>query len=67
MQTNVLSVIDYRTERASDEYVNANTYAYFAFYATIAIYVLGIIIEGKWRKIIRILFLTMIPLSFLSP
>mgnify|MGYP002585386649 CR=1 FL=1 len=64
MQTNVLSVIDYRTERASDEYVNANTYAYFAFYTTIAIYVLGIIIEGKWRKIIRILFLTMIPLSF---
>ena len=54
-------------ERLNDEILNANKLAYYTFYATIAFYILAeLAIDRKVLfKVFRILFLAMIPLSFL--
>lgn len=52
-------------ERLGDHKLNANTMAYYTFFATISIYLLSTMeISNKWKKIYNIVFLLMIPLSF---
>lgn len=62
---NLLSVVDLGEERLQDEKLNANTFAYYTFYFTVALYVLGDFIHRKWlRVIVRFLFFLTIVLSF---
>lgn len=62
-QTNLLNIIG-EDERASDDILNANTLAYYTFYLSCAIYILGDCIQHKLpRKIMRYLFFGIIILS----
>lgn len=61
---NIFDVIDLGVDRLDDEKLNANSLAYHTFYVTMAIYVLGILDNFRFRKIFRWLFLLTIPLSF---
>lgn len=63
-QTNILLDFDYTSDRANDETVNANSFAYYTFYATISLYVLGLLFQNKWSTILRWAFLMMIPITF---
>lgn len=64
-QQNVLENIVMYEERLDDEKMNANMLAYFTFYITIAIYMLGEFVKSQFvKKTFRILFLTTIALSF---
>lgn len=53
-------------DRLNDDVLNANKLAYYTFYATIAFYMLAELITKKKiiNKSFRVLFLSMIPLSF---
>lgn len=44
--------------------VNANTFAYYLFYLTFIIYILGDILKGRFSKYIKIVFFLIIPLTF---
>lgn len=61
---NILNEITIGDERMNDDKLNANHFAYYTFYVTIAIYILGDILKGKIRKICRILFWATIILAF---
>ena len=62
-QTNILNVIG-ENERASDDVLNANLLAYYTFYVSCAIYVLGDCIKKtSLRKIMRCLFFSLIFIS----
>ena len=62
---NLLSVVDLGEERLQDEKLNANTFAYYTFYFTVALYVLGDLIHRRWlRGTVRVLFFLTIVLSF---
>ena len=64
---NSLVILDQNSEmdRLNDEKLNANTMAYYTFYATMSIFLLpGLISSKLWRRVSRIAFLGMIPLSF---
>lgn len=62
-QTNILNVIG-ENERASDDVLNANLLAYYTFYVSCAIYVLGDCIKKTLlRKIMRYLFFSLIFIS----
>ena len=64
-QQNVLDNIVMYEERLDDEKMNANMLAYFTFYITIAIYMLGEFVKSQFvKKTFRIFFLTTIALSF---
>jgi hypothetical protein len=62
----LLSVAGYdiSNSRLNDAKLNANTMAYFTFFATYIIYIFGEILSSKYRTIARILFFATIPLSF---
>lgn len=62
----ILSVFDFGEERLNDEKLNANTLAYYTFYVTVALFILGEIIDGEIRKVCRALFLCTILLSFMT-
>ncbi len=66
VQNNILSLsYDISSARADDDRINANTLAYYLFYATISLYVVGVIIVNKrLKRMFSLLFLVMIPLSF---
>lgn len=63
--SNIFSVIELGEERVNDSKLNANTLAYYTFYFTFASYILGEVINFTfWKKIMRWIFLSTIPLSF---
>ena len=65
-QQTILNEITIFEERLDGEGMNANMLAYFTFYATMAIYMLGECIN-KWpyvRRVFRLLFIATIALSF---
>ncbi len=52
--------------RMNDAKLNANTMAYYTFYVSLIVFILGEILESVfWKKISRIAFFLLIPLSFL--
>lgn len=62
--TNVIPMMELGDERATDERLNANTLAYYTFYATFIVFIFGEILQKKILcKIFRWLFFCMIPLS----
>ena len=62
---NIFSVINLGEERINDEKLNANTLAYYTFYVTFAIYMLGDIFDKVILiRLFRLFFLLIIPLSF---
>lgn len=62
-QTNLINVIG-EDERATDDVLNANTLAYYTFYSSCAIYILGDYIKNNLlRKIMRYLFFGVIFIS----
>lgn len=65
-QTHILSIqFDIGTDRLDDDRLNANVLANYTFYATFALYIMGEILQSKLSvRVFRILFLLMIPLSF---
>ena len=63
---NIFNVIDVGVDRLDDQKLNANSFAYHTFYVTFAAYILGEISSGIKKKILQVLFLTTIPLSFIT-
>lgn len=52
-------------ERVTDDTLNANTLAYYTFFSSFSIFVLGEFVKNnKFQKLYRMLFFIMIPLSF---
>jgi O-antigen ligase len=57
---------DIKSDRLDDDRLNANILANYTVYATFALYVLGNIVLKRWMNFtFRILFLLMIPLTFI--
>lgn len=56
--------VDLTRERIGGEGLNANTLAYYLFYLTFIIYILGDIVKDRWSKYLKIVFFLIIPLSF---
>lgn len=63
---NILNRITVGEERMNDDKLNANHFAYYTFYVTIATYILGDVLKGVFRKIIRIVFWGTIVLAFVT-
>ena len=65
--THILSLqLDAAGGRLNDDRLNANVLANYTFYATFALFMIGEILDNRiYRKIFRIAFLLMIPLSFI--
>ena len=64
-RNNILIDIEIGQERLNDSKLNANMLAYYTFYTTFAIFILGEFLTKKWiRRIVRILFFFMILVSF---
>lgn len=62
---NIIDDIIFGENRLSDDTLNANHLAYYTFYTTISIFILGDIISASWlRQIFRILFCGTLVLSF---
>lgn len=64
---NSLVILEQNSEmdRLNDEKLNANTMAYYTFYATMSFFLLSDLVSSMlWRRVSRALFLCMIPLSF---
>lgn len=54
-------------DRLNDAKLNANTMAYYTFYATMAAFLLSDMVQSiNYRKLFKILFLAMIPISFVA-
>ena len=52
--------------RMNDAKLNANTMAYYTFFISFILFIFGEIIENSfWKKICRIVFLGVVPLSFI--
>ena len=62
---NMFDVMNLGVDRLNDHKLNANTFGYHTFYATFSVFILG---EWDWKikKVLRALFLLMIPLSFIT-
>lgn len=65
-KNNILSVIDFGSQRLNDEKLNANLLAYYTFYVTIVIYLLGDMLKNKLRIIFRVLLFGVVILSFIT-
>ena len=63
---NILNVIDFGEQRLNDSKLNANTLAYYTFYVTVAIYMLGELLKGTFKTIFRYLLFLMIVVSFIT-
>ena len=62
---NIISDITFGEDRLNDDKLNANHFAYYTFYVTISLYILGEIIKKSLlKKIMRVLFIGSIVLSF---
>lgn len=61
---NIFGLIDLGIDRLDDEKLNANSLAYHTFYVTMAVYFIGDFFSKKANKLLRLLFLLVIPLSF---
>lgn len=62
---NIINEIIFGEERLNDDTLNANHFAYYTFYATFCVYIIGDIVSSKWLKLVlNILFLGTIILSF---
>lgn len=60
-----ISMMDSEGDRLNDNKLNANTMAYYTFYATFIFFIMGEIIKMKAvKRISDFMFLAMIPLSF---
>lgn len=60
-----ISGIDNDGYRLNDDKLNANTMAYYTFYSTFILFILGeIILRIQIKRIVNIAFLCMVPLSF---
>lgn len=62
---NMFDVMEFGTDRLNDNKLNANTFGYHTFYATFAIFLFGEW-KTKFKRIMRVLFILMIPLSFIT-
>lgn len=61
----IIDNIIFGSERLNDETLNANHLAYYTFYTTICVYILGEIVSTSWmRHLFRIIFLGTLILSF---
>ena len=61
----LIANFDIMHDRLDDDRLNANVLANYTFYATFSLFVLGnIICKEIYKKVFRLLFLMMIPLSF---
>lgn len=65
-RTHILNIqFDIAIDRLDDDRLNANVLANYTFYATFALYLLGDIVNTQiGKRIFRIVFLLMIPMSF---
>ncbi|MCE8949967.1 O-antigen ligase family protein [Bacteroides thetaiotaomicron] len=65
-RTHIVTIkFDIGHDRLDDERLNANILASYTFYATFALFALGnLICQKVYKKIFHLLFLVMIPLSF---
>lgn len=65
--THILTLqFDIASDRLDDERLNANILASYTFYATFALFIMGEILNNRiFRVIFRVVFLAMIPLSFI--
>ena len=62
---NILGDITFGENRLDDDRLNANMVAYYTFYVTFALFVLGEIVNKDWlAKVFKVLFFLTIPLSF---
>ncbi len=51
-------------ERVGDEKLNANTLAYYTFFLTFSVFIMGEIIQKKWlKKVFNMAFFLVVPLS----
>lgn len=61
----VTGAFERESSRLSDAKLNANTMAYYTFFNSFILFMFGEIIENSfWKKVCRIVFLGVIPLSF---
>lgn len=65
-KNNILSVIDFGVDRLNDQKLNANTLAYYTFYVTISVFLLGEILRGKLRILLRVALFGMVFLAFIT-
>jgi hypothetical protein len=63
-KNNILNIMDFGTERLNDGKLNANTMAYYTFYVTYIVFILGLFLKGKAAKYTKIIFPFAIILSF---
>lgn len=61
---NILSIIDVSEERMQDDNANANMFAYYTSFTTFALFILSYCSTNK-KRLFNVLFLGMIPLSFI--
>lgn len=61
---NILNIIDVSEERMQDDNVNANMFAYYTSFTTFALFILSYCSTNK-KRLFNVLFLGMIPLSFI--
>ena len=61
---NILSIIDVSEERMQDDNVNANMFAYYTSFTRFALFILSYCSTNK-KRLFNVLFLGMIPLSFI--
>jgi len=62
----ILSDVISEETRMSDDRLNANTLSYYTFYTSFSLFILGEIINNRFVKFVRILFILMIPVSLYS-
>ncbi len=61
----IIDDIVFGSERLNDDTLNANHLAYYTFYATICVYILGEIVSASWlRHLFRIIFWGTLIVSF---
>lgn len=66
IRQNLLGVIDISDSRMEDEKLNANMVAYYTFYFTFILFILGEILKSeRIKRVLSILFFLMIPASFI--
>lgn len=62
--TNVLAIDTVETTmRANDSKLNANSLAYMTFYSICGIFVIGDMVDDKYKKIFYLLFFAVVPIS----
>ena len=65
-KNNILSVIDFGVDRLNDQKLNANTLAYYTFYVTISVFIMGEILKSKLGFLFRLALFAMVFLAFIT-